>query len=46
MIFAVPPREEVPTAPEQLDDLSDDAVDKLMASTKREYVRTALAGRR
>jgi len=49
LVFAEPPRdtqEAAPVVTERLDDLSDDAVDKLMTSTKREYVRSALAGRR
>jgi hypothetical protein len=48
LVFAEPPRDTdaAPAVPERLDDLSDDAVDKLMSSTKREYVRAALAGRR
>lgn len=48
LVFAPTPGTEPETlaATERLDDLSDEAVDKLMASTKREYVRTAFAGRR
>jgi hypothetical protein len=47
LIFApMPDAQEATEEPEQLDDLSDTDVEKLMASTKREYVKTALAGRR
>ncbi len=40
------PEPEAAATTEQLDDLSDEAVDKLMASTKREYVRAAFDARR
>jgi hypothetical protein len=47
LIFApMPGAQEATEGAEQLDDLSDTDVEKLMASTKREYVKTALAGRR
>jgi hypothetical protein len=46
LVFAEPPRDETqPATPESLDDLDDQAIDKLLKGTKREFVRTALAGR-